>query len=162
MKRRSEASLRSTSSPFSVVDSAKSVMDSVTLTGTFTFANAVNGTYYIQLKHRNSIETWSKSGGEVYNTGNLNSYDFTSSSAQAFGSNMKQVDNSPVRFAIYSGDENQDGTIDVGDIIDFYNDAQLGVSGYVPTDINGDDFVDVSDIIITYNNVINIISVITP
>jgi hypothetical protein len=59
-------------------------MDSTTFSGSFIFANAANGTYYIHLKHRNSIETWSKSGGEVYNTGNLNSYDFTTSDAQAF------------------------------------------------------------------------------
>jgi hypothetical protein len=72
---------------------------------------------------------------------------------------MKQVNTSPVRYAVYSGDENQDGTVDVGDIIDIYNDLLLGTSGYVVTDVNGDDFVDVSDIIIAYNNSINVVTV---
>lgn len=154
--------LHSNLSPYNVVDSSKTILDSVSFSANFIFSNAGSGTYYLQLKHCNSIETWSKSGGEVYNTDILNTYDFTSSASQAFGNNMKQVDTSPVRFAIYSGDENQDGTIDVGDLIDIYNDVQIGQSGYVSTDISGDDFVDVSDLIVTYNNVINVVSVVRP
>ena len=73
---------------------------------------------------------------------------------------MKQIDTSPIAFGIFSGDENQDGTIDVTDLIDIYNN--LNNSGYLRTDINGDDFIDVTDLIITYNNVINVVSVITP
>ena len=65
---------------------------------------------------------------------------------------MKQVDNSPVRFALFSGDVNQDGTVDAADISDIDNDASNSVSGYVSTDVTGDNFVDAGDISIADNN----------
>ncbi|MBL0108741.1 MAG: hypothetical protein IPP52_16025 [Ignavibacteria bacterium] len=74
--------LRSIVSPFGKIDSAAAVMDSLTLTGYFIFKNAPSGTYYIQLKHRNSIETWSKTGGESMTRGVLKIYDFTNAAAQ--------------------------------------------------------------------------------
>ncbi|MGB4851768.1 MAG: hypothetical protein WBQ38_05575, partial [Ignavibacteria bacterium] len=51
------AYLRNITTPFAIIDSAKSVIDSVTFTGSFLFTNTASGTYYIQTKHRNSIET---------------------------------------------------------------------------------------------------------
>jgi hypothetical protein len=75
---------------------------------------------------------------------------------------MKQVDNSPVRFAVYSGDVNQDGTVDLTDIVLCFNDANAFTSGYVNTDLNGDDFVDLTDITIAYNNSNSFVSKITP
>ncbi|MEO8447576.1 MAG: hypothetical protein ABI528_08780, partial [bacterium] len=54
--------LRSNVSPFQKIDSSKAVIDSSTLTGSFSFVNASSGTYFIQVKHRNSIETWSTAG----------------------------------------------------------------------------------------------------
>jgi hypothetical protein len=94
--------------------------------------------------------------------GSTVNYDFTNAASQSFGDNMKQVDSSPVRYAIYSGDENLDGNIDVSDIVDIYNDLLNGTSGYVKTDVNGDYFVDVSDLLIAYNNSLNVIIMITP
>lgn len=154
--------LRSTSTPFAVVDSAKSVIDSVTFAGSFLFQNAPSGTYYIQTKHRNSIETWSKLNGETYTLGSAFNYDFTGSSSQAFGSNMIQVNASPLRFAIYGGDVNQDGTVDATDVSAIDNDAFYFAGGYVPTDITGDSFVDATDFAIADNNAANFISVIRP
>lgn len=55
--------LRNTASPYSNVDSAKSVVDSVNFTGSFIFSHAPAGTYYIAAKHFNTLETWSKAGG---------------------------------------------------------------------------------------------------
>lgn len=152
--------LRSSASPYAKVDSSEAVASS-SGSLSYLFPNAPVGNYYIVLNHRNCIETWSASA--IYmDQENPTNYIFTTAASQAYGSNMKQIDTSPVRFGIYSGDENQDGTIDVGDLIDIYNDALAGQSGYVSTDINGDDFVDVSDLIITYNNSLNVVSVITP
>ncbi|MBK8553942.1 MAG: FG-GAP repeat protein [Ignavibacteria bacterium] len=52
--------LRNSSSPYSISDSSKAFVSSAGL-GTFKFSSAVNGVnYYLHLKHRNSIETWSK------------------------------------------------------------------------------------------------------
>ncbi|MBS1516864.1 MAG: hypothetical protein JSS91_02125 [Bacteroidetes bacterium] len=156
------AYLRSTISPYGVADSSKTVVDSVTFSAAYNFTNAVNGTYYIQTRHRNSIETWSRSGGEVYNVGNTLSYNFTSSASKAFGNNQIQVDASPVRYAVYAGDVNQDGTVDLtdGSLID--NDFFNFVSGYVPTDVNGDGIVDLADAVFTDNNGFNFVGKITP
>ena len=156
------AYLHSNISPYGVVDSAVAVIDSVTFTGSFLFANAPGGTYYIRVNHRNSIETWSRTGGESLVQGTTVSYNFSSAAAQAFGNNMKQVDASPVRFAIYSGDINQDGTIDASDVSEVDNDANNSLSGYVKTDVTGDDFVDAQDVSIVDNNSFNSVSAVKP
>ncbi len=154
--------LHSSVSPYNVVDSSVSEIDSLTLTGSFIFPNAQTGTYYIVVKHRNSIETWSRSGGEVFTNGTTMNYDYIDQANKAFGGNMAQVSASPVRFAIYSGDINQDGTIDASDVSETDNDAFSSVSGYVNTDLTGDDFVDAGDVSIVDNNAFNSVSVITP
>ncbi len=112
-------------------------------------------------KHRNSIETWSKGGGQTFSSNVLN-YNFSSALLQAFGNNMIQVDTSPLRFAMFSGDVDQSGTIDVSDLIAIYNNGLTFTSGYVSTDVNGDNFTDVSDLLMAYNNSINLVSVIRP
>ena len=152
--------LRNSSFPYAVVDSGKALLNS-SGTGIFTFSNAVNSVgYYIQVKHRNSIETWSSSPQSF--TGGTLSFSFIASASQAFGNNMPQINSSPVRFGIYSGDVNQDGIIDGSDISDVENDASNALSGYVPTDVTGDDFIDGSDVSIVENNAVNSIGVITP
>ncbi len=156
------AYLHNNISPFSVVDSSIAVIDSITFQGVFKFFNAPNGTYYIVIKHRNTIETWSKSGGEPFVIGTMMSYDFTNANTKAFGNNMKQVDLSPVQFAIFSGDVNQDGTVDLTDASLIDNDANSFVSGYVNTDVNGDNLVDLADGVIADNNASNFVSVIRP
>lgn len=156
------AYLRNITTPFAIVDSAISIIDSVSFTGSFLFINTPSGTYYIQTKHRNSIETWSKSGGQTYTLGSAMNYDFTSAASQSYGSNMIQVNVSPLRFGIFGGDINQDGTIDATDLSGVDNDALASVSGYVKTDITGDDFVDAADVSIVDNNAFNSVSVVSP
>ena len=152
--------LRNTFSPYAIIDSTASVLNS-SGSGTFTFSNPINGlNYYIELKHRNSIETWSSSGHSF--TSNTLSYNFSTSNTQAYGNNMKQVDASPVTFAMYSGDVNQDRFVNLADIIKVYNDGSNFVTGYVPADVNGDNMVDLSDLVITYNNSANFVSLIRP
>ena len=81
------AFLRDVISPFTIRDSAKCVIDSTTLSGGLTFFNVVSGTYYLVVKHFNSIETWSKTGGEnIIINGSIYEYDFTSSISQASSS----------------------------------------------------------------------------
>jgi hypothetical protein len=162
MKDTVRAYLRNISSPYAIVDSAKSVLDSLNFNALFRFSSAPNGTYYIQVKHRNSIETWSKAGGEAYNTVNTLNYYFINSAASAFGNNQVQVDASPLRFAIYSGDVTQDGTVDATDLSLIDNDASNFLSGYLATDLNGDRFTDGSDYLIADNNAYNFISAVKP
>ncbi|MBK9334387.1 MAG: hypothetical protein IPM96_18760 [Ignavibacteria bacterium] len=130
-------------------------------TSNLTFHNATNErNYYIQIKHRNSLETWSKLPQQFIPT--LLNYDFTTSHTKAYGNNMILVDESPVKFGIYSGDVNQDGIIDIvdGSLID--NDAFNFASGYVSTDLNGDEIIDVADAVYTDNNSFNFIGKVTP
>ena len=153
--------LRNSSSPYTAVDSAKGKFNT-SGNVTFNFSKAQNNIqYYLQIDQRNSIETWSKTGGIIF-LNNASVYDMSFSSAQAFGNNMQPMNNSPVRFGIYSGDPNKDGVIDVSDAGLVDNDAANFISGYVLTDINGDFTVDLSDAVFTDNNSAEFISKITP
>lgn len=150
--------LRSATHPYYLIDSYKLLPDS-TGSSSIGFSNAQNGIpYYIQIIHRNSIETWSFT--PVPFTNDILTFDFTTSASQAYGGNMIEV--SPGIFAIYSGDVNQDGIIDVSDLANIDNDAYNFSSGYLPTDLNGDGFTDASDYTIADNNSYNFISVIRP
>ncbi len=140
--------LRETNAPFALVDSAVSVLDTDG-NGTYTFDNAPTGDYYIVVDQRNSINTWSAAG--VNFIGIPVNYDFTSSSATAYGENLKLVGS---EWTIYSGDVNKDGVVDLTDIIAIANDANNFVTGYVVTDVNGDLLTTLTDLIITYNNAV--------
>jgi len=152
--------LRNNSSPYNIIDSSKGILN-LSGTGTFNFLNAVNSTnYYLVFKHRNSLETWSNSF--VSFTSGMLTYDFSNSANKAYGSNQKIIDSSPVRFAIFSGDINQDETIDASDVSEVDNDAYNSLSGYVRTDVTGDNFVDAADVSIVDNNAFNSVSVVRP
>ncbi|MBK6772349.1 MAG: FG-GAP repeat protein [Ignavibacteria bacterium] len=155
------AYLHSNISPYNVIDSAIAITDSVSFAGTFRFSGAPNGTYFLAVKHRNSIGTWSATGVSL-TIGSTVNYDMTSSASQSYGNNLIQVDNSPVRYAIFSGDVNQDGIVDASDLSEADNDALNSLSGYVRTDVTGDDFVDAADVSIIDNNSFNSVSVVTP
>lgn len=67
-----------------------------------------------------------------------------------------------MRYAIYSGDVNQDGIIDGSDASIVDNAAFNYLTGYVVSDTNGDGIVDGSDSSIIDNNAYNFVSVIKP
>ncbi|MCY7360911.1 MAG: hypothetical protein LH629_02415, partial [Ignavibacteria bacterium] len=122
------------------VDSSKSVIDSVSFTGSFIFQNAPTGTYYIVTKQRNCLETWSKTGGVTFTQGSIMNYDFTTSASQAFGNNLKLKG---TKYCVYSGDCNQDGVINDIDRTLIVN--KLGFSGFYPEDIDGNRFINALD-----------------
>ena len=159
MKDTVKAILRNIISPFNKIDSSMAVIDSVSFTGFFIFKNAPSGTYYIQLMHRNTIETWSKSGGESMTGGILKNYDFTTASSQAFGNNMVLKG---TKYCIFSGDVNKDGFVNLTDVINIYNDAGMFTTGYKVTDVNGDNISDLADVLIAYNNSTGFVSVVRP
>ncbi|MEZ4821592.1 MAG: hypothetical protein R2942_03915 [Ignavibacteria bacterium] len=146
------AYLRSTSSPFSIVDSAIAVADNSTFNCEFKFNNAYAGNYYLVLKQRNCLETWSTAGGINYDPMGIMSYNFTDSDTKAFGNNMVQVNNIPSTFALYSGDVNNDGTVELSDLVYVSNDASQFVSGYETADLTGNNSVNLEDMLIAYNN----------
>lgn len=156
-----KVSLHNQNFPYNQIDITKDVINKITFNGRFFFHNAPAGNYYIRVRHRNCIETWSAVPVNFNKNTNVN-YDFTSSVAKAFGSNMVQVDNTPARFAIYSGDQDQDGNVDATDILTIFNDMNNFVEGYVKTDITGDYFVDSTDLLLAFNNSNNNVSVIAP
>lgn len=152
------AYLRNSLSPYALIDSAKSVIDSNTFTGVFDFGNTVSGSYYIEIKSRNTIETWSKVPVAV-TSGIVNNYNFTTSFDMAYGNNLTPLNGN---FCIYSGDVNQDGIVDLTDLLQIYNDAGNFISGYQITDVNGDRVVDLTDLIVTYNNSAGFVSKVVP
>jgi hypothetical protein len=107
--------------------------------------------YYIVIKHRNALETWSALGNkQISNVTGVLTYDFTTGSSQAYGENLILKS---TKYCIYSGDVNHDGTVDATDQSDIFNDGELGAGGdWRATDLNGDDFVDASDQTIAFNN----------
>lgn len=151
--------LRSNSSPYSIVDYAKAVISSASFTGSFLFEKASSGTYYLDARHRNHLETWSVSGGTAYTAGGSNSYNFTTGAGQAYGNNMVLVG---TKYCIYGGDPDGNGTVDAGDLAVIDNDAANFGSGYLITDVTGDGIVDAGDLAVTDNNAANFISRITP
>ncbi len=152
--------LRSGSTPYNVIDSSKSIVGNGG-NGNFEFDNAADFVnYYIQVKHRNSLETWSSN--TIQFTSQYYSYQFYNNISQAYGNNMAQVDNSPVRFAFYSGDVNQDGNIDVLDIGAIDNDAFNFSTGYINSDVTGDNVTDAADLAVTDSNTINFVSRMRP
>ncbi|MFZ1321327.1 MAG: M1 family aminopeptidase [Ignavibacteria bacterium] len=153
--------LRNTSSPYELIDSAAAVLNSAG-TGVFTFSNIFNDApYYIQFKHRNTIETWSSSPGQMF-TGSVLNYNFTDLITKAYGSNMIQIDQSPVKFGVYSGDVDQNGIIDLADGSLIDNDAANFALGYLTSDVNGDGLVDLPDAVFADNNGFNFVVKITP
>jgi hypothetical protein len=151
--------LRNTISPFSLVDSGKVVIDSVNFTGSVIFSNAPTGTYYVIVKNRTTLETWSKSGGESYTQGSPFSYDFTTAVTQAYEDNMVLING---KSCVYSGDIAKNNIIELSDIIKAINKAQVFGNGFVPEDITGDGVVELTDVIIVYNNSSNFVYRKTP
>ncbi len=127
-------------------------------TATFDLADNVIGSYYVVVKHRNSLETWSDNPMVIPNQ---TTYDFTIAATQAYGAN--QVELAPGVWAMYTGDINQDGFIDGFDYSLFDQDVQQNVSArYVQTDFNGDGYVDGFDYPIFDANSQNNVSAIVP
>jgi photosystem II stability/assembly factor-like uncharacterized protein len=139
--------LRSSVSPYSEIGVAAAVVNS-SGNGTFTFSAVPSGSYYIEVTQRNSIETWSKLP-QAFVLGGSYNYDFTTSAAQAYGNNLVLKSG---RYCDYSGDVNQDGFVNLTDVISTFNASSVFTSGYAVTDINGDLIVDLSDITIAFNN----------
>ncbi len=117
----------------------------------------LSGSYYITIKHRNSIET--TTANPVSFAGNTISYDFSTAASQAYGNNQMGIGGN---YVIYSGDVNQDGLIDTADMTPVDNDSANYASGYLDTDVNGDGVIDTADMTIVDNNAAQYIGAATP
>ncbi|MFZ1323408.1 MAG: metallophosphoesterase [Ignavibacteria bacterium] len=152
--------IRNNVTPYALIDSSKSFLSSIG-TGVFEFSKADNASdYFLILKHRNSIETWSKN--TIRFNINYLTYNFTVSDTSAFGNNLKLTDVTPLTFSVFSGDVNQDGTVDLADGSLIDNDIFNFVTGYVVSDLNGDGTVDIADAVFADNNGYEFVNVVTP
>jgi hypothetical protein len=106
------------------------------------------GTYYIVIKHRNGVQTWSASPVTIPTI-----YDFTTDTNKAYGSN--QVQFGANKWAFYSGDINQDNSIDAFDYLLLDLDIISGNGGYLSTDLSGDGTIDAFDYLILEPNLIS-------
>jgi len=109
----------------------------------------IDESYYLVVKSLNSLETWS-AAPQVVNGLNCLEYDFTADSSQAYGNNMMNINGV---WYLLSGDVNQDGFIDMTDLLAVYNGAAVFGTGI--TDLNCDGITDLNDILIVQNNYLN-------
>ncbi len=137
------------------VDSAISYL-STNAVASSPYTRALSGTYYIVVDHRNSIETWSKSGGELYSRGSTLNFNFISPVNQAYNNNQAFIDPAPY-YGMYGGDVTRDNSVDLADVAQIENAALNFSTGYVVEDLTGDNFVDLNDLAIADNNSFNFV-----
>ncbi|HNB82079.1 MAG TPA: hypothetical protein PLP14_08290, partial [Chitinophagaceae bacterium] len=146
---------------YSIVASANLILNT---NGTVCWVNEpahpleLSGCYYIVVKTKNGIKTWS-SVPVCLNTIHTY-YDFSDQASKAFGSN--QIELNEGIFAFYCGDVNQDENIDLLDMNLTENDVNNFLFGYIPTDLNGDGNVDLMDYPILEQNISTFIYSIHP
>lgn len=108
----------------------------------FELSSDFNDNYYIVVRPRNHLETWSAASVSFAGTG-LVEYDFTTAADKAYGNNIVQLTSGV--YGIYAGDVNQDGVVNISDR-NIINDAyQSTLVGYLTSDVNGDGIVNISD-----------------
>lgn len=123
-------------SPYAGMDTSLAVLQSNGQINGISYAKASSGFYYIVVKHRNHIETWS-ANAYSFSTGSTVSFNFTDALNKAYGNNMKLVGSG---YVFIAGDANQDGFVNSADYELFK--TQFGSWGYLSGDYNGDWFVD--------------------
>lgn len=153
--------LRAATTPFAVVVSGKALATtagvlSLNVTGISGYAS-----YYVVVKGRNTIETWSAAPVAV-SAGTL-TYDFTTAATQAYGNNETLKGG---KYCLYAGDVDQNGAVDSDDLRLIDNDVviykTLTTVGQTATDLDGNKFVDSDDLLICDNNVYNYVMVSRP
>jgi len=125
---------------------------------TVSIPSAWSGSYYLTIKHRNSIEITSSLPVDF--SGSTITYDFASDPANTYGDNLKLMGEGV--YGIYVGDVNQDGIIDLDDLVSMDPDIIIGNIGYLPSDLNGDGIIDLDDLVKGDPNFIVGIAVATP
>ncbi len=142
--------LRNTSTPFAVAATLKTVMN---VNGTAVCNFPLSGNYYLAVKHRNAVQTWSKNPvtlGAVPIT-----YDFSTALNKAYGDNQQALGGGV--FGLFSGDLATDENVDLLDLGNLEFDISNFSFGYFASDNNGDGNVDLLDLPIEETNISNFI-----
>lgn len=116
--------------------------------------------FLLRVTHRNSIETWHDQNFRFTNA--ESNIDFMTLEDQVLAENVIQIDNTPLRFAIYGGDIDQNDVVDLNDVILAFNSASNFASGYEQSDVTGDNIVDLTDVVLTFNNSTNFVHAFVP
>lgn len=140
--------LRNPTAPYALVSSGKTILQT---DGTAFYNFPSSGTYYIVVKHRNGLATWSANPVSMNSTSLT--YDFTTAANKAYGNN--QIEVSPGIWALYAGDIDQNENIDFSDRSFVEYDISTFQFGYLPTDVNGDGNIDLLDVSLVEGNLIN-------
>jgi len=136
-------------STYSTIEySALNISVDVTGWAQLTVPASKNGTYYITIRHRNSIAT--VSAAPVSFAGSTVEYNFSDAAGKAFGNNMKQMTDGS--WVLYTGDVNQDNSVDATDIAQAGTAASAFSTGYLSADCNGDGIIEAADLILIDNN----------
>ena len=122
-----------------------------------TVPGALSGSYYITIRHRNSLATTTAAPVSFSNSNVELNLDHPT---KAFGGNLLMMIDG--KYVIYGGDVNQDGSVDTADMTPVDNDASAFVTGYLATDVNGDGTIDTGDMTIIDNNAAAFVSSVTP
>ncbi|MBS1513510.1 MAG: hypothetical protein JSS63_00660 [Bacteroidetes bacterium] len=130
--------LRSSSAPYNKIDSVVKVVNSQG-NDSVSFANAPAGTYYVSIKHRNSLETWS-AATQSLPIGSYSVIDLTTGQNSAYGNNLIFSNG---QWCMYSGDIDGDGIINGNDFTVF--SSQFAQTGYLNSDLNNDGIVNGND-----------------
>ncbi len=121
-------------------------------TAVCTFATAPSGSFYIAVKTRNTVQTWSKVPQTVGATP-LN-YDFSSSASQAYNDNQAALGDGV--FGLLSGDIDsngaQDGEVNPTDYSEWEAGANALLFGSHAFDLNGDGEINPTDYTIWETN----------
>ncbi len=112
------------------------------------FPSLQEGAYYIVIKHRNALQTWSAL--PVYIGLEGNTYDFSTATSKAYGDTMATLETGV--YGLFSGDINQDGFIDAADYSLWETEANQFFYGVSATDLNGDGLADPTDYSIWESN----------
>lgn len=141
--------LRNSLPPYNIISSSNTLLYTDGMVYT---SFPVSGLFYLVIKQRNDIETWSANPISISSNTN---YDFSTASNKAYGNNLVEVGNGI--WALFSGDINQDENIDLLDLAIMEVDISAFQFGYFATDLNGDGNVDLLDLPSLENNVTNFI-----
>lgn len=115
------------------------------------------GSYYVTVRHRNSIAT--TTALPVSFAGSSINCSF-GVPADVYGRNLKLSGDN--QYLIFGGDASQDGSVDTGDYTPVVNDATRYIRGYIYTDIDGNGSVDTGDYSIMVNNASRYVRTIHP
>jgi len=142
--------LHNPTAPYAIAGTATTMLKTDG-TATCRFPTTPSGSYFIAVKTNNAVQTWSKTP-QLIGRFPLN-YDFSTSADKAYDDNLLNLGGGI--FGFYSGDINQDDSVDGSDATDLDIDIFNSEYGVRATDLNGDGSVDGTDATFFTNNSFN-------